>query len=318
MARKRKEQSLSEAIAGLVMMIVVFAVLSPIFRGIVLSTLSTIFTIVLLLGVVGLVIYLIIQLRKSDNVPAKPTYRNPTFLRAAIQPAAADLPQGRSPEEEAHILEIIQSLQPVYHEQHKPTKWDDKVLPSIEWKRFEKITKEFLKLTGYEAHETKVGADGGVDIRVTKPGAEGFEGIVQCKAWNSYKVGVKPVRELFGVMAAEKVKSGMVITSGKFTDEAEDFARGKMTLISGSKFLELIQKLPEEKQQQLLDIALKGDYQTPTCPHCDIKMTLRESKKGRGAGGQFWGCVRYPRCKQTLVYKQDSLVGNYSTYTHLP
>lgn len=57
------------------------------------------------------------------------------------------------------------------------------------------------------------------------------------------------------------------------------------------------------KQRRLLEVALEGDYRTPTCPQCDIKMVLRESKKGRGNGGQFWGCVRYPRCKQTLVYK---------------
>lgn len=175
----------------------------------------------------------------------------------------------------------------------------------IEWKRFETVTREFLTMTGYDAHETKVGADGGVDIRVTKRGTDAFQGIVQCKAWNTYRVGVKPVRELYGVMAAEKIKNGMLITSGTFTSEAEEFAKEKIMLIPGWKFLEYIRKLPEEKQQRLLEIALEGDCRTPTCPQCDIKMKLRESKKGRNAGEQFWGCVRYPRCKQTLIYKAE-------------
>lgn len=94
------------------------------------------------------------------------------------------------------------------------------------------------------------------------------------------------------------------MTSGDFTAEAEDFAKGKITLIWGEKFINLIGKLSEENQDMLLKIALEGDYRTPTCPQCDVKMTLRESSKGRNSGGHFWGCVRYPRCKQTLIYKE--------------
>ena len=50
------------------------------------------------------------------------------------------------------------------------------MLQSIEWKRFETVTKEFLSRTGYEARETKVGADGGVDICVTSVGTMLFRG----------------------------------------------------------------------------------------------------------------------------------------------
>jgi restriction system protein len=185
-----------------------------------------------------------------------------------------------------------------------PVVWTDGILQMIEWKRFETVTKEFLNMTGYVAQETKTGADGGVDISVTKQSDNAFRGIVQCKAWNAYRVGVKPVRELYGVMAAEKVKYGMLITSGTFTAEAEEFAKGKITLVSGGKFLEYIRKLPEEKKIRLLNAALEGDYSTPTCPQCDIKMTLRENKTGKNVGSKFWGCVRYPRCKQTLVFKE--------------
>jgi restriction system protein len=182
--------------------------------------------------------------------------------------------------------------------------WDDTILSAIEWKRFETVTKEFLMMTGYEAYETKIGADGGVDIRATKHGSGGFDCLVQCKAWTAYTVGIKPIRELYGVMAAEKVARGMFVTSGGFTSEAEEFARGKILLVSGRRFLELIRKLSPEKQLKLLEIATAGDYITPTCPQCDVKMVRRDVKKGRNAGGYMWGCVHYPRCKQTLVYKE--------------
>jgi restriction system protein len=81
-------------------------------------------------------------------------------------------------------------------------------------------------------------------------------------------------------MAAEKVDRGMFVSSGKFTSAAEEFAKGKILLVSGARFLELIRKLPEDKQQKLLNIALEGDYRTPTCPQCDVKMIRKDVKKG--------------------------------------
>lgn len=205
--------------------------------------------------------------------------------------------QHEPPEYLAALFEESSDIEPL------PQSWSESVLQIIEWKRFEVVCREFLKMTGHEAHETNVGADGGVDIRVTKPGDEVFRGIVQCKAWNAFRAGVKPVRELYGVKVAEKAKAAMLITSGMFTAEAEEFAKGKVKLVSGRKFVELIRKLTSEKQQGLLEIALEGDFRTPTCPRCDIKMVLRKSQNGKNSSGQFWGCSRYPRCKQTLVYK---------------
>ena len=174
------------------------------------------------------------------------------------------------------------------------------VLNEIEWKRFEIVCTEFFRLVGMDPRETNIGADGGVDIRVYKNTAtpkDKPEAIVQCKAWNTYKVGVKLARELYGIMAAEQVDQGVLITSGEFTNEAKEFAEGKkLTLVSGERLLGQIARLKEEDQKRLLSIALHGDYKTPTCPRCDIKMVPREGKQGL----KFWGCKNFPRCRQKL------------------
>jgi hypothetical protein len=189
------------------------------------------------------------------------------------------------------------------HVERRP-EWSAEVLSSLEWKRFETVCAVYFRMTGYEPKETRIGADGGVDIWVYKPGNEKPFGIVQCKAWTTYKVGIKPVRELYGVMAAEGVSNGMFMTPGEFTKEALEFAEGKrLRLISGDVFLDYIGKLTAEKQEELLELALEGDYRTPTCPRCGIKMTLRV---GKGSGRDFWGCLKYPRCKATLVYKAEA------------
>jgi restriction system protein len=56
------------------------------------------------------------------------------------------------------------------------------------------------------------GPDGGIDLVIRK---DGNRYLVQCKQWRSQKVGVKVVREMFGLVAAEKAAGGIVICSGQ-------------------------------------------------------------------------------------------------------
>jgi restriction system protein len=77
-------------------------------------------------------------------------------------------------------------------------------------------------------------ADGGVDLNLTYPSGERL--IVQCKHWLNRPVGVKPLRELWGVLDDEKAGGAIFVTSGSFTAAALAFGRGKrMELIDGPK-----------------------------------------------------------------------------------
>jgi hypothetical protein len=318
MARRRNQQSPGEALAGIIGLVFFFALMSPTFRSQLSSAVVIGLSFLVLVGLAVLVIWLFVK-SKEDNAtpiypfkgtaPAIPRTEPAVSLPRNISPSVSVPPTDRS-FSQSRLSQGVPDFELGVRSSQKqpppPRQWDDQVLKIIEWRRFEKVTKEFLSLTGFVAAETKTGADGGVDIRVHKPANPEQVGIVQCKAWNTYKVNIKIVRELFGVMASERIKMGMVITSGDFTSEAEEFGKAnKLKLVSGGQFLELIKRLPDDKQQHLLNIAMEGDYSTPTCPQCDVKMVKRESSKGRSAGGYFWGCVNYPRCKQTFVMKES-------------
>ncbi len=178
------------------------------------------------------------------------------------------------------------------------SRWSLDLLRALEWKRFELVAAAYFEALGFRARTARAGADGGVDIHLFKSESDRPSLIVQCKAWNKYNVGIKPVRELYGVMAREGVREGIFLTTGRFTQEAKNFPRGnEMHLWDGPEILKRIQALNEEKRKSLLQLATKGDFRTPTCPSCAIKMTLRASKKD---GEQFWGCYNYPRCRQTF------------------
>ena len=179
-------------------------------------------------------------------------------------------------------------------------------LQEIDWKRYEILCRDYFQAKGFQARLTDVGADGGVDVilsRFTDKG-KSITVYVQCKAWSQQKVGVQAVRELYGVMAADKVPVGIFMATSDFTNDAKVFAADKkLQLISGQRFLDLINKLPEEKQRRLSEVALSGDYKTPTCPNCDVKMVIRTMSKGKSKGMKFWGCRNYPRCKHKFFKK---------------
>jgi restriction system protein len=83
-------------------------------------------------------------------------------------------------------------------------------LDSITWQEFEILGGEAYRLQGYHVKETGGGgADGGIDLALTK-GGETF--LVQCKQWKALKVGVDVVRELYGVMAARGATGGWTQT----------------------------------------------------------------------------------------------------------
>ena len=178
--------------------------------------------------------------------------------------------------------------------------WNRTLLNELEWKRFEEVVSEYYRLLGYRSEVTRMGADGGVDVVLYQQGAEKPSIIIQCKSW-SKNVGVKAIRELYGVMAADGVGYGIFATTSDYTNEAKEWINGKsMQLLTGNNLVTMFNNLAEEQRKIHLTNALMGEYSTPTCPSCDQKMVNRTASKGKSAGSSFWGCRNYPRCKQTF------------------
>jgi restriction system protein len=178
------------------------------------------------------------------------------------------------------------------------TEWSPAVFKAIEWRRFEAVCEVLFSQAGFEARTQSHGPDGGVDVWLHSKHAQGPALVVQCKHWRSKPVGVKEVREFFGVMASHQLKRGTYATTSTFTSDAVDFAkRNGIHLLDGKGLLKLIAQRTPEQQQVLLAVAFEGDYARPTCASCGIKMVKRTPSKG---GPAFWGCTNYPRCRSRL------------------
>ncbi|MCX4025233.1 restriction endonuclease [Endozoicomonas sp. SM1973] len=116
-----------------------------------------------------------------------------------------------------------------------------KDIRKISWREFELLVAEAYRRKGYRAQVTEGSADDGIDV-VLKKGAQIT--LVQCKHWKNSKVGVKPVRELLGVITAKRAHKGIFVTSGTYTRPAIEFAQANdLTLLDGEGLQSLLAKV---------------------------------------------------------------------------
>lgn len=182
------------------------------------------------------------------------------------------------------------------------------ILDDMSWREFEMLVGEGFRLQGYQVAENfEAGPDDGIDLTLRK---NGEKYLVQCKQWRAFKVGVPVVRELYGVMTAKGAVGGFVVTSGRFTPEAEAFASGRnLRLLDGPQLHRLLKQArgsasarPDDGNRagQATNAAPQAaKTAAPSCPRCAQPMVRRTARKGANAGQEFWGCSSYPRCRGT-------------------
>jgi restriction system protein len=172
---------------------------------------------------------------------------------------------------------------------------------SLDWQQFEILVAEGFRHQGFSVFEKGGSApDGGVDLVLSR-GRDKY--LVQCKQWRAQQVGVTIVRELYGVMTAERAAGGYVVTSGRFTADAKKFAAGRnIELIDGGRLPSLLRdpvagSAPKAGRSVAAELT---SNRAPQCPNCQTPMVVRVAKQGPNAGDSFWGCGRYPKCRGTL------------------
>ncbi len=170
-------------------------------------------------------------------------------------------------------------------------------LRAVAWKDFEFLIAEAYRRQGYAVDfSLGKGADGGVDLVLRKAGRTS---LVQCKQWKVFSVGAPVVREMFGIMTAERADESIIVTSGRFTGEAESFAQGKpIRLVDGPHLVKLIKQVQGHGHESNIPspVATGADI-PPFCSVCGKIMVLRTARRGPNAGNKFWGCSDYPGCK---------------------
>ncbi len=105
---------------------------------------------------------------------------------------------------------------------NNPTK-----LYELSSRRFEELIAEILIRKNFNVKLTPATCDGGKDIYVaTKNDLGSFLYIVECKKYKpTHKVGVRVLRDLYGVLSKENATYGIAVTTSYFSKPAQEFQK---------------------------------------------------------------------------------------------
>jgi restriction system protein len=223
-------------------------------------------------------------------------------------------PPHRQPQSDRHIpsygsrpANYNQDLPPNSPPELRSRALTEETLRKMDWLAFEHLVVELFTHLGFAASKTGAGPDGGVDIELRpKDAARGAppQVLVQCKARGNSAIGVDKARELYGVMAARGVRSGILICNTSFTSEAWNFANANkgLRLADLSWILAQVAKVPTATREEWEARYLADDdYDVPSCPACEIKLV-----RINGRQGEFWGCRNYPRCRAVIPMRTEA------------
>jgi RNA recognition motif-containing protein len=143
-----------------------------------------------------------------------------TFTNCILGPDGKPL----NPDGETHkaiIIDFQRFNEDLFHALQK----DPSLLYQIPPRAFEELVADLLNRKGYDVTLTPASKDGGKDIYAARRNELGsFLYIVECKRYSAtHKVTVELVRQLFGVVTAEKATAGILATTSFFTRAAKDF-----------------------------------------------------------------------------------------------
>ena len=287
MGRRKKSPSLSEvllespwwvsalfALGGYILLHAVIPALfagNPFLIGLAMVSRSVAWAPLLIFGFVGLLSFV---RERRESRPGRVQRVTP-----GDQPRAVGIPKAVS--------------EPAPHQE-----WSVEALKQLEWKRFELLCVAYYEAQGFLVKTVPHGPDGGIDATLYKAGFDAPVAVVQCKAW-SKPVKVEQVRALGGVMHEHKVRRGVFWSLSGYVGRPvqESAERAGIQLLDGAAIVERILTLPTETQAALLAQAFKGDYRTPTCAACGIKLVPREYR-----GKPIWGCRNFPACR-SLIFR---------------
>ena len=104
-----------------------------------------------------------------------------------------------------------------------------------------------------------------------------------------------------------KSKQAIQFTAEQVTDIVGKIEAGRLTrgFKTNAAHVQHVKTILESKSESKLvaepaEPAELVECVDKSCPKCSSEMMLREAKKGHNFGQQFWGCSRFPKCRNIL------------------
>ncbi|GFP35374.1 hypothetical protein HKBW3S43_01166 [Candidatus Hakubella thermalkaliphila] len=148
-------------------------------------------------------------------------------------------------EEELFSLFNLQKAKPTITKGMPRDRFTIELLGQILPQQFERLIADLYEKMGYQVRLTPQTRDRGIDIFAKRVNESGTESLaIQCKHYPKGAVGVEHARSLYGVIQDQpSITKGVLVTSGEFSKECKDFAKGKrLELFNGNYVCGLLEK----------------------------------------------------------------------------
>lgn len=111
---------------------------------------------------------------------------------------------------------------------------------AMKWANVQLLLAEAFRLQGYLVKE--IGGES-ADMVLVK---DERTYLVDCRHWSALEVGANAAGQIYGAMGRLQAKGGFVVTAGKFTPDALEFARGlNVELIAGRELARMLEMAKE-------------------------------------------------------------------------
>lgn len=169
-------------------------------------------------------------------------------------------------------------------------------LGRMDWLWFERLAAHLFRSGGMRAEPAGIELDGSVVMELRSERASDDippQAIVHCLVRAGSAPGADSVRRIAGAMEARQVSRGILLCNRTFSVEAVQAARQVQGLLLGDAewILKRIDHLPLEERERLEAEFLRKEFDVPSCPTCEIKLSRR---------GDSWVCPNSVRGCRTV------------------
>ncbi|HEV2027498.1 MAG TPA: restriction endonuclease [Candidatus Dormibacteraeota bacterium] len=113
---------------------------------------------------------------------------------------------------------------------------DPETASHLSWRQVQNLVGDAFRRRGYGVRPGSTNAP--VDFILDK---DGERTMVNCKHWKVWEVGESPLREFYGYTTGIGAKRAVMVTTGRFSQRACDFAdRHNLRLIDGRGLSDLV------------------------------------------------------------------------------
>jgi restriction system protein len=154
--------------------------------------------------------------------------------------------------------------------------------------QFEEWCADRLREQGHRVTVVGGQSDHGIDLIAER---DGSRMAVQCKRWFGIRlVGEPQVRDLLGAMQHVQATTGMVITTGQYSEAALKWVAGKPIRLWG------VEELVAGSAPAAITPTIMSAAPRERCPSCGRDLLRRVNRRTQAV---FWGCAGYPTCRFT-------------------